>query len=34
MTSSGTGLPDDLPDEKSKNRLFSNAGCRTPDAGR
>uniref|UniRef100_A0A915JIL1 Uncharacterized protein n=1 Tax=Romanomermis culicivorax TaxID=13658 RepID=A0A915JIL1_ROMCU len=28
MTSSGAGLPDDLPDEKSKNRLFSDARCR------
>uniref|UniRef100_A0A915KP69 Galactose mutarotase N-terminal barrel domain-containing protein n=1 Tax=Romanomermis culicivorax TaxID=13658 RepID=A0A915KP69_ROMCU len=28
MTSSGAGLPDDLPDEKSKNRLFSDAGRR------
>uniref|UniRef100_A0A915ID46 Uncharacterized protein n=1 Tax=Romanomermis culicivorax TaxID=13658 RepID=A0A915ID46_ROMCU len=28
MTSSGAGLPDDLPDEKSENRLFSDAGRR------
>uniref|UniRef100_A0A915JQQ9 Uncharacterized protein n=1 Tax=Romanomermis culicivorax TaxID=13658 RepID=A0A915JQQ9_ROMCU len=28
MTSSGTRLRDDLPDEKSKNRLFSDARCR------
>uniref|UniRef100_A0A915ID60 Uncharacterized protein n=1 Tax=Romanomermis culicivorax TaxID=13658 RepID=A0A915ID60_ROMCU len=34
MTSSGTGLLDDLPDEKSKNRPFSDAGCPTPDVGR
>uniref|UniRef100_A0A915HZP5 Secreted protein n=1 Tax=Romanomermis culicivorax TaxID=13658 RepID=A0A915HZP5_ROMCU len=34
MTSSEAGLPDDLPpDEKSKKRLFSDAECRTPDAG-
>uniref|UniRef100_A0A915KYB3 Uncharacterized protein n=1 Tax=Romanomermis culicivorax TaxID=13658 RepID=A0A915KYB3_ROMCU len=28
MTSSGAGTPDDLPDQKSKNRLFSYAGRR------
>uniref|UniRef100_A0A915L6G8 Uncharacterized protein n=1 Tax=Romanomermis culicivorax TaxID=13658 RepID=A0A915L6G8_ROMCU len=33
MTSSGAGLPDDLPpDEKSKNRLFSDAGRPMLDA--
>uniref|UniRef100_A0A915LE81 Neurotransmitter-gated ion-channel ligand-binding domain-containing protein n=1 Tax=Romanomermis culicivorax TaxID=13658 RepID=A0A915LE81_ROMCU len=33
MTSSGAGLPYDLPDEKSKNIPFSDAGRRMPDAG-